>query len=455
MKAGFARFDITPRTGVGLYGFGPFLNRNSIAVRDKIEARAAAFELEGKRAVIIGCDLCTLQAETCSKIREIIMAAVGGLEKSDILISTSHTHSAPATVDSDQGWGVPDPPYMEILPYKIAQAAIDAFSKREEMSVAAALVPCRHIGLNRVYDKDAPPLADVLNEAWEPEKPELTDTECRVIRFAGSDGKMKGFMAYFGCHPVVCCQASRYIHGDYPAIAIHTLMREFPESTGIFLQGAEGDVNSGCVHKEENESLLALDVFAGRFANAIRNGLAAALPLKIDTLRTFSDVFEFSTRVDFTMEHLRQLQEEYEEFLHSASADDASREARIKTVYLIGVKKMMAFLESGKKPVVEAEIQGIRLGPLEFLGAPFEIMQAIKNETVSKVCAEMPMIMSLCNGACGYAPDQTSINATLEKANKGGYEAAMVPLMMGRLPYANIHEELVNAFCEADKVLHS
>ncbi len=453
MKAGFAKFDITPRTGVGLYGFGPFLNRNSIAVRDRIEARAGGFELNGKRVVMIGCDLCTLQAETCAKIREIIMANIGGLGKSDILISTSHTHSGPATVDSDMGWGVPDAPYMEILPYKIAQSAIDAFAKLEEMTVSSALVPCRHIGLNRVYDKDAPPLEDVLNEEWEPEKPELTDTECRVMRFDDSNGKMKGFMAYFGCHPVVCCQAARYIHGDYPAIAIHSLMRQFPESTGIFLQGAEGDVNSGCVHKGENESLLALDVFAGRFANAIRNGLASARPLEIDALRAYSGMFEFSTRVDFTMEHLKQLQQEYENVLHSPSASDAAHEVRIKTVYLLGIKKMMEFLQSGEKPVVKAEIQGIRMGPLEFLGAPFEIMQAIKNDTFSKVRSGMPMVMSLCNGACGYAPDQQSINATLEKANRGGYEAAMVPLMQGRLPYANIHEELVKAFCEADRML--
>ncbi len=28
MRAGFGKFNITPRVGVELYGFGPFLNRN-------------------------------------------------------------------------------------------------------------------------------------------------------------------------------------------------------------------------------------------------------------------------------------------------------------------------------------------------------------------------------------------------------------------------------------------
>lgn len=446
LKAGFAKYDITPRAGVGLYGFGPYLNRHSVAVRDYLEARAAAFALDGKMAVIIGCDLCTLQAETCARIREIIIAQVPSLAKQDILVATSHTHSGPATVFSDRGWGTPDPPYMEVLPYKIAQAAIDAVQNLEEMTVSAALVPCRHIGLNRVYDRDAPPLAEVLKEDWEPAKPELTDTECRVIRFDNTKGELKGFMAYFGCHPVVCCQQNHFIHGDYPAIAIHNLMREFPGSTGVFLQGAQGDVNSGCVHKGENESLLALDVFAARFANAIRKGLAAATPLQINGLATVSHNVEFSTRSDFTMGHLKELQGEFEKVLHTPQASDAAQEVRMATVNYLGVKKMMALLESGEKLCVTAEVQGIRLGPLAFLGAPFEIMQAIKNETVSKSPAPMPMVMGLSNGSYGYAPDRQSLREAAASTRSGGYAATRVPFMQGRLPYANIHDELVQAF---------
>lgn len=103
-------------------------------------------------------------------------------------------------------------------------------------------------------------LEDVLCEEWEPEKPELTDTMCRVIRFDGGTGTLKEFPAYFGCRPVVCCAKNHFIHGDYPGGAMHNLMREYPGSIGLFLQGAYGDVNTECVHREENESLLALSL---------------------------------------------------------------------------------------------------------------------------------------------------------------------------------------------------
>ena len=44
MKAGFSEFDITPRVGVQLFGFGPFINRVSTGIRDPLGARAAVLE---------------------------------------------------------------------------------------------------------------------------------------------------------------------------------------------------------------------------------------------------------------------------------------------------------------------------------------------------------------------------------------------------------------------------
>ena len=454
IRCGFAKYDITPRIGVELYGFGPFLNRISRGVRDILEARAAAFECDGKKVVLITCDLCMLRAETCAKIREIVRERVGGLEASDIMISASHTHSGPADETEDCGWGAPDFPYLETLPCKIAEAGIRACQCMEEMTLSTALVPCRHIGYNRLHNHGTPLLEDVLREEWEPEKPELTDTMCRVIRFDGGTGTLKGFLAYFGCHPVVCCAKSHFIHGDYPGVAMHNLMREYPGSIGLFLQGAHGDVNTGCVHKEENESLLALDVFAVRFADAVRTGLSSARSITADRIRSVSRTFEFSTRMDFTMEHLLRLREECECLIHSPSASDADDKIRMKTVYLRGIRKMIAFLESGRRPVIEAEVQGIRLGPLALLGAPFEIMQAIKNDVMHLARSEMPMVMSLCNGSSGYAPDREQLGRALKNEHQN-YEALMVPLINGRLPYSDIHDELVRAFLAVDGELHA
>ena len=448
MKAGFAKFDITPRVGVSMGGFGPFLNRNSAFVRDRLEARAAAFQSGKGKAIIISCDLTTMAPETARLAREIVAEKLPEFSPEEILVTVTHTHSAPAVVANNVGWGVADLPYLQILPYKVAQAGIDAWNNREEVKVSAARVPCRHIGLNRVYDKDAPPLEEVLDDDWEPAKPELTDTECQVIRFDDVRGVMKGFIVNFGCHAVVCCQKCHYLHGDYPGVAIHSIMREYPGSVGVFLQGAEGDVNSCVVHKPEQESLLALDIIAGRFARAIRDGLAKAAEIAVDEVKTAYSTVEFSTVKSWDEPALLAKKREIDAVLNRADASDDDKDVRMNTVYRTGLEKLLKLLRSGANTDIVANVYAVKVGPLEFLGAPFEIMQAIKNETVAGAKAPCPMILSLCNGSLGYAPDQKSIDQA------DSYAATRIPLMQGRFPYANIHRELVAAFLALDAKLN-
>ena len=448
MKAGFSKFDITPRVGVSMGGFGPFLNRNSTFVRDRLEARAAAFQSDSGKAIIISCDLTTMAPETARLAREIIAEKLPEFSPEEILVTVTHTHSAPAVVVNNVGWGVADLPYLQILPYKVAQAGIDAWNNRGEVKVSAARVPCRHIGLNRVYDKDAPPLEEVLDDNWEPAKPELTDTECQLIRFDDAQGALKGFIVNFGCHAVVCCQKCHYLHGDYPGIAIHNIMREYPGSVGVFLQGAEGDVNSCVVHKPEQESLLALDIIAGRFARAIRDGLSKAAEIAVDEVKTAYSTVEFSTVKSWNEPALLEKKREIDAVLNRADASDDDKDVRMNTVYRTGLEKLLKLLRSGANTNIVANVYAVKVGPLEFLGAPFEIMQAIKNETVAGAKAPCPMILSLCNGSLGYAPDQKSIDQA------DSYAATRIPLMQGRFPYADIHRELVGAFLALDAKLN-
>ncbi|MBR7103882.1 MAG: neutral/alkaline non-lysosomal ceramidase N-terminal domain-containing protein [Lentisphaeria bacterium] len=450
MKAGFAETDITPRVGVQLFGFGPYINRISTGIRDPLGARAAVLEdNSGKRCVVIGCDLGCLPAEYVSLIRQEICRHIPGVAADDIMVCCSHTHSGPAVGNSDSGWGAPDLPYVEILPYKIASSAIDAWKNLEEVHLSAARVPCRHIGINREYDiGNSSPLEEVLKEDWEPAHPELTDTEVLVIRCDGADGQLKGFFASFSCHPVVCCKETHLIHGDYPGVALHQLMRQYPGSVGIFLQGALGDVNTGCVHQAEQPSMLALDIFASRFANAVRNGLEKArnnpVPEKISS---YSKRIECSVREAWDLEFLLEKEREFSAVLHRAEASDAGYDERIAAVKLPGVRKMISDLKNGKKPVIPAEIHALRIGSVELLGAPFEIMQAIKNEVIEKVNAPIPAVVGLANGYNSYAPDRALL------AKTSGYAATTAPFIVGQWPLEKIHDELVEAFIEADRKL--
>lgn len=454
LKAGFAKYDITPRVGVQLYGFGAYLNRYSIGVRAPLEARAAVLEMAGKRIAVVGCDLCKVPEFMIRKIREQVGQRHPELLPDGLIISASHTHSGPAVIEEDRGWGAPDHPYLELLPVKIAEAVHLAAERLEPVTFSVGSAPCEHLGLNRVFDRDAPPLEEVLRDDWRPAKPELTDTVCRVLKFTGAAGELKGFMAYFGCHPVVCSASNRYIHGDYAGVAMQQLMREFPGSTGIFLQGAEGDVNSGCVHKPEGESLLALDVFAARFANSVRSALASAEKADAGTLKCRMKTFDFSTRKTFNEAHLQEMRKKFSEVLLDPELPDSDGRSRINTVYLRGAAKMMEALLQDKV-TVKAEICAVRLGPVRLFGTPFEVMQGIKNEVMERITDGLPLVLSLCNGASGYAPSYEVAQADMDKAAGGGYEATIAPLISGQLPFEKIHDELVEAILELNRELEN
>jgi hypothetical protein len=442
VEAGFGKVDITPRVGVELCGFGAYINRHSIGVRDRLYARAMAVRQNGRTLVLVSCDLVGVTLAMTRRARAIVQKTVG-IPSDAIMVHCTHTHSGPNTVDLF-GWGADDAPYREVLPQRIAKACTDAVADLSDATFRYGQAPCEGVGLNREYDKDAPPLDQVLSEDWRPAKPELTDTVCHTLAIE-KKGKVAGFVSYFGCHPVVCCATTRYIHGDYCGVGTNLIEREYPGSTGLFLQGAQGDVNSCVVHKPEAEALLALDVIAGRYARSVRNAIRSAQPMDPVPLRSLLREVTFR-RKPLTAEQLRTWLAEKEAIVHAPGASDADGAVRMATVYVMALRSLISRQERGQTLEPPTEIQGFRIGPVALLGAPFETFQAIKNEVVAKAKAPVPLVMGITNDLLGYAPDRTA-------AARGGYAADMVPLMLGQLPFAGIHDQLVRALVDVEAAL--
>ena len=443
MKAGFARVDITPRVGVELCGFGPFSNRRSVGVRDRLWARALAVEAGGATVVLVSCDLIGLGLDTSDRVRQQVSRTTG-LPEQAVMVHCTHTHSGPSTASGLTGWGAGDAPYLEVLPYRVARACTRAVENLVDARLSHAEVPCEGVGLNREYDKDAPPLAEVLRDDWRPAMPERTDTVCHVLKLESAD-RLLGFASYFGCHPVTCCADTQYIHGDFAGVATNLLEREHPGSIGLFLQGAQGDVNSCVVHKPAQEALLALDVIASRYARAVRAGLARAEPVEVDAVRCVLEPFR-PTRIAAGIDDLRAWLAEREAVFAAPEATDDDHELRMAAVYAQTLRQLIRKAEAGQSLVKPTVLQGFRLGPIALLGTPFEMFQAVKNDIVAEATAPVPLVMGLTNDLLGYAPDRAT-------AERGGYAAKQVPFMLGALPFANIHTELVHAVLDLDRQL--
>lgn len=451
MRAGFAKNDITPRVGVELSGFGPYLCRHSIAVRDRLWARALAAEQDGQRVIVVSCDLIGTTLDTTNRVRRMV-AERTGVPEDAIMLASSHTHSGPAT-GPYIGWGEADAVYMETLPSRIAKACIQSCERLEEAELSHAEVPCEGIGINREYEAHCRPMDEALGEDWRPERPELTDTTCHVIA-VHARGRLLGFVSTFGCHPVVCCEDTHYIHGDYCGVATNQVERDHPGAVGLFLQGAHGDVNTCVAHLPEEESLRALEVIAGRYARSVREGIRRAKPLTVDRIGYCRRPVTFS-RKDWGLEKLRDMLAEHETKLHALDATDTPKEEgtpedetpQMRTVYVTALRQLIARAEAGRALANPAEVHGIRIGPVTVLGSGFETFQAIKNEVLKKAAGPTTLVVSFVNDSVGYAVDKAV-------AARGGYAADLVPFISGTLPYANVQEELAQALLDLDAALH-
>ena len=103
MRVGFAKSDITPRVGVELAGFGPYIHRYSIGVRDRLWARAMAIEQQNEFFALISCDLVGLNRDIIQSIQNLLSPE--GFRSTHVMVCCSHTHSGPATGRSI-GWEI-------------------------------------------------------------------------------------------------------------------------------------------------------------------------------------------------------------------------------------------------------------------------------------------------------------------------------------------------------------
>ena len=441
MKIGFAKVDITPRIGMELYGYSGYLNRYATAVRDKLWARSMAVSDDKQVIVVVSCEIVFITRELTDEVRRLVHQELGQSNIS-IMVHAIHTHSGPCIRVNYRN--TYDPPYNKLLPRKIARSCIEAVKSMQEAEIMHAQVPCEGMGTNRVYDKFNYGEA-ALQAGFRPDKPELTDTTCHVLKIVAED-QILGFVSYFGCHNVVGGKGSTYIHGDFAGIATSMLERENPGAVGVFLQGAEGDVNTaGCIFGDD-KVLEALDVMAGRFAQAVRHGLEVANRVDVNSIGAVSQQMSFS-RLQVPLEELQNRLATEDAVVDNPDATDADQDLRWAVLRGDALRSIIERVERGESFENIVELQGFRIGPIALLAAPFEIFQAIKNDVVAKAKSPIPLVMSLTNDEQGYAVDKTA-------TQNGGYEATTVPLWKYTLPYADIHTELVSALLKLDKQLY-
>jgi hypothetical protein len=282
-----------------------------------------------------------------------------------------------------------------------------------------------------------PDFESAMREDWQPNKPEETDLKASVLSVE-SEGKIIGFLSSFSCHPVVCCENTHSLHGDFVGVATNMVEHEIPGAVGLFLLGSHGDINVAVCHQPQDLSMRGLNTMAARYARVIRSGLQGTSRLRSTPLGAVLERARF-TRTELRRDEIEVSIAGYREKVVRAPDGDASPDARLDAVRMVGLQRLLATLSANEPGEECLDLQAFRLGDLRIVGTPFELYRDIKLRLGREARHEPLLLLSMTNGHAGYAVSE-------RRYRDAPYGSKLVPLIMGMQPFSqDIESQIVEA----------
>jgi hypothetical protein len=246
---------------------------------DPLRVKTLVAANRGSKIAVVGVDLIGLPRAI---VDQAIVAAVRrtDVEPGAILVSCSHTHSGPYTMEGLYSFGVIDRDYLSTLPDAIATGIqrADAACRPATMHVGRSLV---HHGLHhrRVMVKGGKAYNTWMGAALDDLEtcPQVLgscgpiDPELWVVRFDDLDGRPLGVLTNFTLH--VNTHFGTTWSADYPGVIAGVMQQEL--GTGVvtvFTPGACANINStmgGTRWREGAEYLAGRAVEAARRARRV------------------------------------------------------------------------------------------------------------------------------------------------------------------------------------------
>jgi neutral ceramidase len=225
-----------------------------------------------------------------------------------LLLSASHTHSAPAFLPFGSA-----PASSEEAKSYLAELERKIFGAIEKAS--QSMFPARlgigkdslQLGYNRLLlreDGRARALFDNLERVpYGPVDPELV-----LLRIEDADGRAKALLVHYATHAVVLGPTSCKYSADYPGVVQSVVERELEGTQVMFVQGGAGDINplfQGRSGREADDFAVRDKMGQLLAAEVIRtNKLVKPLAPVVDPIKGRSELMTFGERweKDKTME---------------------------------------------------------------------------------------------------------------------------------------------------------
>ena len=455
LRAGAAIADITPQQEwplplIGNFGYSP-----ATAAHDPLSVRAIVLESGEETIAIAVVDSCDLPQEVADDVKKRASER-SGIPADHILVSATHTHSAPPASPM-LDWKPGGPPevepnmaaYSERLRNGVAQAVADAQARLEPAEVGWAKVDVPEELFNRRWfmkEGTIPPdpfggTTDKVQMNPPRQSENLvkpagpTDPELYVVSVRSHDGSPLALWATYSLHYVGGVPAGK-VSADYFgefARRISASMRQEgagDDFVGILANGTSGDVNN--IDFQGSRPPAAPFERIHQVAERVARGA-------YDAYKTIGHHRQLDLGMierELTLERRKPTAEGYEQAkLFVAEPDEAKLPRRAKPY----AERAMALYEGPDATAIK--LQALHIGPLAICAIPFEVFTQIGLDIKEKSPFEDTFTVELANGWNGYLP-------TPEQHELGGYETWLGTNFVQKDASVKITEQLVEMLGE-------
>jgi len=404
LQAGFGAADITPEIGAAIPG--RWRTTPAKGVLDPLYAVACVVSDGRTPVALVGVDALFIGKETVKQARDRITRNTKILG-AHVLVAASHTQTGGPILLCH---GVePDPAYQERVANAIARAVEDAWNSLRPCEVGIGIGKEASISFNRRF------LMKNGKEITHPGKPG-TPHHSEIVRPAGpvdpdvgvlavrtSSGTITGVVVTFACHNTVV--GGDFFSADYVG-ALRKHLREAYGSAAqvVFLNGACGDitqVDNMATSKDFGPELA--DVMGAKLASEAIRTMKSVTWMKTLSISCATETVPVKIRPE------PDAAAERPAFGLGSGPED---------VFAAELRRVAE--ERKRTPVVDCEVQGLRIGPLGIAtnGAGYFAEYGLRIKQASPHA--FTWFVGVANEYIGYVPTAQAFVA-------GGYEIRTAP----------------------------
>jgi hypothetical protein len=439
-RAGASSVDVSPKRFPVLIN-GGFLQSQATKITDPVRARSLVLDDGSTRLAIVVVDTCMMPRELIDRAKELARERTG-IRSDRMLISATHTHSAPAAMGA---LGCPaDENYVRILPGLIADSITKAAGNLEPARIGwSSIENHEHTFCRRFIRRPDKMLDDPFGERtvranMHPgyQSPDVigpsgpVDPELIVLSVQSQSGRPIAVLANYSMHYYGAEPVSADYYGRFTAALATRLKAQaaLPPFVGIMSQGTSGDqmwMNYDGPKKDPGLDTYARDV--ARVAHQAYQSIAYHdwVPLAMaETKLTLARRTPDPKRLAWATEIVDRMR---------AQARSTGKPAVPQSQAQVYAQEAIYLQEA---PQRELKLQAIRIGGMGITAIPNEVFAITGLKLKMRSPFETTMNIELANGSEGYIPppEQHRLGGyTTWPARTAGLEVEAEPQIVARV----------------------